>query len=30
MKVEKARIGDVQQMHELVNSFADKGEKAMT
>jgi amino-acid N-acetyltransferase len=26
MKVEKARIGDAKRMHELVNSFADKGE----
>ena len=26
MKVEKARISDVQQMHEMVNRFADKGE----
>jgi amino-acid N-acetyltransferase len=26
MKVEKARIGDAQRMHELVNKFADKGE----
>ncbi len=26
MKVEKARIGDVQQMHKLINSFADKDE----
>lgn len=26
MKVEKARISDVQRMHELVNKFADKGE----
>ena len=26
MKVEKARISDVTQMHQLVNSFADKGE----
>jgi amino-acid N-acetyltransferase len=26
MKVEKARISDVQKMHELVNSFAEKGE----
>lgn len=26
MKVEKARIGDVQQMHALVNYFADNGE----
>ena len=26
MKVEKAKIGDVQRIHELVNSFADKGE----
>jgi amino-acid N-acetyltransferase len=26
MKVEKARIGDVQQIHQLVNSFADRGE----
>lgn len=26
MKVEKARIGDVKRMHELVNKFADKGE----
>jgi len=26
MKVEKARIGDAQRMHELINSFADKGE----
>lgn len=26
MKVEKARIGDVQRIHGLVNSFADKGE----
>jgi len=26
MKVDKARIGDAQRMHQLVNSFADKGE----
>ncbi|RLC30022.1 GNAT family N-acetyltransferase, partial [Candidatus Woesebacteria bacterium] len=26
MKVEKARIGDAQQIHKLVNSFTDKGE----
>jgi amino-acid N-acetyltransferase len=26
MKVEKARINDAQRIHELVNSFADKGE----
>lgn len=26
MKVEKARIADVQRIHELVNSFADRGE----
>jgi amino-acid N-acetyltransferase len=26
MKVEKAKISDVQRIHELVNSFADKGE----
>ena len=26
MNVEKARIGDAQRIHELVNSFADKGE----
>ena len=26
MKVEKAKINDVQRIHELVNSFADKGE----
>ena len=26
MKVEKAKIGDVQRMHGMVNSFADKGE----
>jgi len=26
MKVEKARIGDVQRMHEMVNRFANKGE----
>lgn len=26
MKVEKARIGDAQRIHELVNSFADKDE----
>lgn len=26
MKVEKARIGDVPQMHQLVNSFAEKDE----
>ena len=26
MKVEKANIGDVQQMHELINRFANKGE----
>lgn len=26
MKVEKAKIGDAQRMHELVNKFADKGE----
>ena len=26
MKVEKARISDAKQMHELVNRFADKGE----
>ena len=26
MNVEKARISDVQQMHEMVNRFADKGE----
>ncbi len=26
MKVEKARIGDVKRMHELVNKFARKGE----
>jgi amino-acid N-acetyltransferase len=25
MKVEKAKINDVQRIHELVNSFADKG-----
>lgn len=25
-KVEKAKINDVQRIHELVNSFADKGE----
>jgi amino-acid N-acetyltransferase len=26
VKVEKANIGDVQQMHELINRFANKGE----
>jgi amino-acid N-acetyltransferase len=26
VKVEKATIGDVQQMHELINRFANKGE----
>ena len=26
MKVEKAVIGDVPQIHQLVNHFADKGE----
>lgn len=26
MKVEKAKISDVQQMHEMVNKFAEKGE----
>ena len=26
MKIEKARISDVTQMHKLINSFADKGE----
>jgi len=26
MKVEKAKISDAQLIHELVNSFADKGE----
>jgi amino-acid N-acetyltransferase len=26
MKVEKARISDVQKIHELVNKFAEKGE----
>jgi amino-acid N-acetyltransferase len=26
VKVEKAKIGDVQQMHELINRFANKGE----
>ena len=26
MKVEKARIGDVPQMHQLINSFAEKDE----
>ncbi len=26
MKVEKARIGDIPQIHRLVNHFADKGE----
>ncbi len=26
MKVEKARIADAQRIHELVNSFADRGE----
>ncbi len=26
MKVEKAKISDVPQIHELVNSFADKGQ----
>ena len=26
MKVDKARISDAKQMHELVNRFADKGE----
>ncbi len=26
MKVEKAKIGDVQRIHELINKFADKGE----
>jgi len=26
MKVEKPRIGDVQKIHQLVNSFADRGE----
>jgi amino-acid N-acetyltransferase len=26
VKVEKAKIGDVQQIHELVNKFATKGE----
>jgi amino-acid N-acetyltransferase len=26
MKVEKAKISDVQKMHEMVNKFADKGE----
>ena len=26
MKIEKAKIGDAQRIHELVNKFADKGE----
>lgn len=26
MKVDKAKINDVQQMHQLINFFADKGE----
>jgi len=26
LKVEKAKIGDVPQMHQLINQFADKGE----
>ncbi|MFC1905775.1 N-acetyltransferase [Chloroflexota bacterium] len=26
MKLEKAKISDVKQMHEMVNNFADKGE----
>lgn len=26
MKLEKGKIGDVPQMHELINSFADKGD----
>jgi amino-acid N-acetyltransferase len=26
MKIEKGKIGDAQRIHELVNSFADKGE----
>lgn len=26
MKVEKARIGDVQRIHQLVNGFAERGE----
>jgi len=26
LKVEKAKISDVTQMHQLINSFADKGE----
>lgn len=26
MKVDKAKISDVSQMHQLINSFADKGE----
>lgn len=26
MKVEKAKISDVQQMHEMVNKFAERGE----
>jgi amino-acid N-acetyltransferase len=26
MKIEKAKISDVQKMHELINSFAEKGE----
>jgi len=26
MKIEKAKINDAQRIHELVNSFADKGE----
>jgi amino-acid N-acetyltransferase len=26
MKVEKAKIGDAQRIHELVNSFAERGE----
>ena len=26
MKAEKARIGDIPQIHKLVNRFAEKGE----
>ena len=26
MKIEKAKIGDAQRIHELINSFANKGE----
>ena len=26
MKMEKARISDVPQMHQLINHFADRGE----